>query len=64
MPTYAMSNESAGENGLLKCRLCHQVFQFKNRRNFDERPKVLAPTVCALFIAEETYQSCLEEKKG
>ncbi len=31
--------------GDLLCRLCRQISHFQNRRNFDERPKVLAPTV-------------------
>jgi hypothetical protein len=45
MPTVVMRKESSRENGDLISRLCRQIFSLQNRRNFDERPKVLAPTV-------------------
>jgi hypothetical protein len=45
MPYAALRKETSRENGDLICHPCRQILHFKNRRNFDERPKVLAPTV-------------------
>jgi hypothetical protein len=46
MPTVAMRKESSRENGDL---LSHRLINSKNRQNFDERTKVLAPTVFTTY---------------
>ncbi len=49
MPTVAVQKESSRENGDLKCCLSRRLINFKSRRNFDERTKVLAPTVFTTY---------------
>jgi hypothetical protein len=49
MPTVAVWKESSRENSDLKCFLSRQLINFKNWRNFDERTKVLAPTVFTTY---------------
>jgi hypothetical protein len=50
MPTVAVWKESSCEYGDLKCCLSRRLINFKNRRNFDERTKFLAPTVLYLLL--------------